>query len=683
MKKLLTFLLWIIVFGWVFAMQRANFSLLDISAKRILFTDTWYPTGEKVMDINSWWNIVVYWPLVDSWNNEFVTADKVVETDPLFMANSWDFYLASNPSNFIGWGWLSYTWWTLFLSWTSYFTWDMFIEKVWIRRSVFESWAISIWWTSWERWHVISPNTLQDVFIYDWWTKVLVNRYTHIAWNTNPLIYQVSPTTWMRYRMSLVVTARTAWSYDYSYWWESRFWLTWNSNLFFFASTTWYLTIIPTSDFNWTIGIVIYDYPTLTDPIFVYRWIWQQVSMPSFAIRLPWYDSIYIWKDAWKYSSSTPTNIWIWTYALEKHFWWTSNLAIWHSALRNDIDWVSNIAIWSFSLFSNVNSRDLIWIWSSAFYFLTGWNRNIWIWWYSFRELLSWSDLINIWYQGWNFLANWTTKLTWWNNLIYIGNSIRALVQNEQNSITIWNNVTSKWSNTVSIWDDNIEKTFLKWNIQLGSWIITNATYAFIWWLNSSLTNWNYWFIYWQNNSSSWHFNPTILWWTQHKMYDWFYSAIIGWQYSSMTGYSSAMIWWFSNKVDWQYSVIIWWQQNIINTNRWYVLGWYKNYVYWENSIVFGSWWTASWLNSFVYSDWVWERFETEWDYSFAIKAQGWVLINRTTQTTGIALDVSWAIQSSSWLYLSDKRRFVLSWDDLSVQYFDWATWEEKHSFTP
>lgn len=481
MKKLLTFLLWIIVFGWVFAMQRANFSLLDISAKRILFTDTWHPTGEKVLDINSWWNIVVYWPLVDSWNNEFVTADKVVETDPLFMANSWDFYLASNPSNFIGWGWLSYTWWTLFLSWTSYFTWDMFIEKVWIRRSVFESWAISIWWTSWERWHVISPNTLQDVFVYDWWTKVLVNRYTHIAWNTNPLIYQVSPTTWMRYRMSLVVTARTAWSYDYSYWWESRFWLTWNSNLFFFASTTWYLTIIPTSDFNWTIGIVIYDYPTLTDPIFVYRWIWQQVSMPSFAIRLPWYDSIYIWKDAWKYSSSTPTNIWIWTYALEKHFWWTSNLAIWHSALRNDIDWVGNIAIWSHSLFSNVNSRDLIWIWNSAFYFLTGWIRNIWIWRYSFREILSWSNLINIGYEGWNFLSNWTTKLTWWNNLIYIGNSIRALVQNEQNSITIWNNVTSKWSNTVSIWDDNIEKTFLKWELILSSWLTIS-------WL---LSNWD------------------------------------------------------------------------------------------------------------------------------------------------------------------------------------------------
>lgn len=107
MKKFLKWFLGVLtgvlVLGLTFAVvvQWSN-SKLELSQKRMLFTNDWTTTGTKVMDINSGGNIIAYWPLVDGNMNPFATGGILSgyltwwalsgyltgETDPVYLADS-------------------------------------------------------------------------------------------------------------------------------------------------------------------------------------------------------------------------------------------------------------------------------------------------------------------------------------------------------------------------------------------------------------------------------------------------------------------------------------------------------------------------------------------------------------------------------------------------------------------
>lgn len=102
MKKFLKQFYWVILgiflLGVVFsapALKQWNNSKFELSQYRMLFTDTGLPNGTPVIDINSWWSNISYWPLLDWELNPYITW--YTETDPVFLANSWNYLpLAGN-----------------------------------------------------------------------------------------------------------------------------------------------------------------------------------------------------------------------------------------------------------------------------------------------------------------------------------------------------------------------------------------------------------------------------------------------------------------------------------------------------------------------------------------------------------------------------------------------------------
>lgn len=97
MKKFLKQFYWVILgiflLGVVFsapALKQWNNSKFELSQYRMLFTDTGLPNGTPVIDINSWWSNISYWPLLDWELNPYITWYS--ETDPVFLTNSGNYY---------------------------------------------------------------------------------------------------------------------------------------------------------------------------------------------------------------------------------------------------------------------------------------------------------------------------------------------------------------------------------------------------------------------------------------------------------------------------------------------------------------------------------------------------------------------------------------------------------------
>jgi hypothetical protein len=79
MKNFLKKLFWrAITFLWVglafAAVVQRNNSKLELSQFRMLFTSNGTTTGTKVMDINTWGKVIIYWPLEDGSGNSYITG---------------------------------------------------------------------------------------------------------------------------------------------------------------------------------------------------------------------------------------------------------------------------------------------------------------------------------------------------------------------------------------------------------------------------------------------------------------------------------------------------------------------------------------------------------------------------------------------------------------------------------
>lgn len=397
MKKLLAFTLWIIVFGWVFAMQRANFSLLDISAKRILFTDTGYPTGEKVMDINSWWNIIVYWPLVDSWNNEFVTSDKVVETDPIFLANSWDFYLASNPDNFINWSWLSFTnnkisieYWEPWL-----ILWD---QTLWNFRSIYKSLDNNLYI---KNWNAILLK-INDQWIY--WSgdkKMSTEQYVrdYLFNNYVPRENVSTSSSWGNSDTLLMSQKATTEYVD-------------NNTLF--KQSDWF---IEAKTLGWWFKICNNMGTT-------YTWS-QNTCLWNINLYLSWNRNLVNWSmnsTDWNYNTILGDTIkTIWDFNLIN---WNKIENIWNN---NAIFWNRNKSIWNNNLIQGFYNRNRNWNRN-----LIIWENNQTVWWPVQNSIIAWLDN----YISWN-TANSVVLGSLWvlqNNNSFLFNSSWTPVYSEKNN---------------------------------------------------------------------------------------------------------------------------------------------------------------------------------------------------------------------------------------------------------
>lgn len=80
MKKFLKqfnwIMIWLLILGWVFAawlVQRNN-SKLELSQYSTVYTNDGTPTWTPVAWINTWWDSIFYWPLLDWWLNPYITG---------------------------------------------------------------------------------------------------------------------------------------------------------------------------------------------------------------------------------------------------------------------------------------------------------------------------------------------------------------------------------------------------------------------------------------------------------------------------------------------------------------------------------------------------------------------------------------------------------------------------------
>ena len=86
LKPFIWVISWLLLLSWVFAMVQWNNSKLELSQKSMVFTDDGTVWWDMVAWINTGWDSIFYWPLLDGEWNPFLTG--YTETDPAFTANS-------------------------------------------------------------------------------------------------------------------------------------------------------------------------------------------------------------------------------------------------------------------------------------------------------------------------------------------------------------------------------------------------------------------------------------------------------------------------------------------------------------------------------------------------------------------------------------------------------------------
>ncbi len=87
LKYCVVFFLTLAIFGLVSAGTISIPSTIDNALqviKRLFITDDGTQTGNPIMDINTWWSVIVYGPLLDSLNNPYLIW--YTETDPVWIA---------------------------------------------------------------------------------------------------------------------------------------------------------------------------------------------------------------------------------------------------------------------------------------------------------------------------------------------------------------------------------------------------------------------------------------------------------------------------------------------------------------------------------------------------------------------------------------------------------------------
>lgn len=208
MKKYLVFL-FVLLFFWLtfWAFYKANWSLLDMIAKRMWFTSDWTASWTSVMDINSWWDVIVYGSL-KNWSGSLFVPWSSVSTwaawwtsDVLIMSqNAVSWYVNSRwfvtSTSWITW-WLAgrvalFSWvndlkyWLLYYTTTSVWVWvspSNLLELSWA------NWFIKVWGNAWaSAWIQIADFwTTQAIIAKEW------SAWTLIAWSiANDLLFRTN-----------------------------------------------------------------------------------------------------------------------------------------------------------------------------------------------------------------------------------------------------------------------------------------------------------------------------------------------------------------------------------------------------------------------------------------------------------------------------------------------------------
>lgn len=726
--------MWIFLLGSVFAaVQQWNNSKLDISQKRILFTDTWLPGGNCIMDINSGGNIIACTGIQDTLWNVYITwwalswyLTWYTETDPIWNATSWDYVLMS-----VTWDWNTaysrvntesgnalffrnnsgdYVLMSMTGNWnTAYGRWD----HSWLYVTLANSWD---YYTLNPLGYITGYTETDPIYMANSWLYYLAtNPSGYIddsALNWEYVWTLLTPTHTWAIKVAIWDGASANWSESFAVWFNSD--AIWNNSVAIWnqVSAQWYSSIAMgiTSDAVGNYTFVGWYNIRANGEYSNAFWLWTQtnwVASTSIWRYNLWLTGsifeIWIWLSWWaRYNALTITNTWV--IKLDQ--------LTWYACLATDVNGAiydnSSSFVWWVDIdtgFNNTGSDIIIpsektvwglvdWLTDTYIPYRSGdkfynsnirrdwinlsmWNRDfsvgaidwisIWTWtqitksygiaiWINSKVYWEWGVAIQNWYAAWT----WSFSVVWWwayweNSISFSTNSISNapysfsmiwgnVTWNADYWVAIWNNVVTNSAYWFNIWKYNVWLTNSIFELWYGTWILArkNAINVFndgnvAIWTDSPLTYklnvksdiWTTYWIYSEALKYPWYFVQTG-WWVQ-----------IGVISQAATPFYSQI-----NNVD------EWNSYNLYNVSS---TTWWWSIIHNVSSL---------WLAPYGIRKW--------WAYVAAASADP---------------TYKWWFYISSWSNVqttpSGSRRIVMSWENLSIQVLSWATWIEKNSFTP
>ena len=186
-------------------------------------------------------------------------------------------------------------------------------------------------------------------------------------------------------------------------------------------------------------------------------------------------------------------------------------------------------------------------------------------------------------------------------------------------------------------------------------------------------------------NKNGLQYNADYSWdYTDRSLVDKWYVDSLGfltWQYRGpMTGWitygSRVNIWWYDIWYSW-YTFVVSWTAAFHN---WTILWWFAMNVWLVTAGMYGFHTSGYWVY-WVSDSWYWVYGLAQWTWV------GWYF--KTNISTGYALQVNGAMKfTNTWDYIEmptalSKRRFAISWENLSIQYYTGGNRVEKWFFNP
>ena len=371
---------------------------------------------------------------------------------------------------------------------------------------------------AWNDWFVLGTEILDDTG----WT---VNSWLDIwstgwrKWLFTNLIRPVSLTVWKRYYISFNNVGYSEITNvsigGFSSWFFELFTGAY-TKIFIFEATTSDNLIINGNCSTWVLLISLKEINQEKLPVLLVK---DKNGLETFNI----YSSdatlknLYMGKSSWRNTVLWANNIGLWENSLSWLISWYKNIALWIWALKNE-DWFNNIAIGYSTLGLSTSSWGNIWIWNNVLlncpYILSSvaiwndvlknytwtwpntvigassmiwtlwtstwtyntvvWNSSLWLnttWWsnvalgYSaLSQNTTWWSNVAIWNNSWQYYGSFSANQNS-SQSIFLWGSTQALAVNWTNEIVIWYNTQGNGSNTVTLWNTSITKTYLRWDI--------------------------------------------------------------------------------------------------------------------------------------------------------------------------------------------------------------------------
>lgn len=593
MKKFLKQFYWVILgiflLGVVFsapALKQWNNSKLELSQYRMLFTDTGLPNGTPVMDINSGWSNISYWPLLDGEWNPYITW-WVLDG---FIPFSWSDTEVYWTIKFQEWVWL----------WSNPWVLDFGVAQIqaqdpWLSSPYFE--IKNVAWL----WDAYSSIMIQDNLL----------KFSYISWSQG----------WTFHKLEL-----WEWALEYKWDYSDNF-VDWSlvdkryvDGELSWIETFWefdWVTLNPTATWDVSLKIGLGSEVDISNSVSIGQYAyanWSGSYAFGNAARALWEGSFAIWRQA-KADGLNAYSVWFYNEANKEDSYVFGNQSVsdgfaamvfWQHAKANNAFstaiWIKSEANADYSISAGNNtitnsvSSMAIWrynVWNTDSVFEVGFGTN------TSRENLfevknNWNiyiskltgytclatDSVGMVYDNTGVFANYVPRTavdTGWNNT-----GSDTIIPSEK---LVWSLVSWLNNNYVPFWD--------------GSKFINSSIYKTINFL--SLANTSTWalfniysdFIYASTNIVDWKIteNRFKIWtpdsWTtgvyiEWKMLDWVIDIYADTGVYVKSKYFSAISW----AAKWDYSVAMWRNANATWKNA--VALWEFARAYWDDSIALG-----------------------------------------------------------------------------------------------